>query len=190
MKTFILLIATLTVINGRRIYNPDDTDPSACEIFDLHKFIDSTDIDVGHIDEIYSDQSIIRIYKDTNLIFPTTEGFTRRSLPSKFTIEFVYNLKFEPSCEWNLIYLTDCDRKEIFSVSLDLEKKLVTVSFTDPYGNCVKSIFVDSNVSLLYYLLNNFFNNKLLSRCPLHVAVKWLLKLLLTKSLFTLIIKH
>lgn len=150
MKKFIFLILLITIltINGRRIYNPDGTDPRSSEIFNLHKFIDSTELDIGHIDEIYSgDQSIIRIYKDTSLIFPTTEGFTRNSLPSQFTIEFFFKLKFVPSSEWILIGLTDSDGRELFSVSLDPEKKLVTVSFTDRYGNSVKSIFVDYNVS-------------------------------------------
>lgn len=145
MKSFILFITTLTVIYGRKIYSPDPN----CEIFDLDKFVDATELDIGHIDEIYNDQSVIRIYKDTSLIFPTCEGFTRRSLPSKFSIEFVFKLKYEPSCEWNLISITDCHRKEVFSVNLDPEKSLVTVSFTDQYGNCAKSIFIDYHVSTL-----------------------------------------
>lgn len=151
MKKFILLIATLTVINGRRICIPSETDSSSCEIFNLLKFIDSTELDIGQVDEICSDPSIIRICKDTTLIFPTPEGFPIRTLPLTFTIEFVFHLKFKPSCEWNIISLTDCDGNKLFIVSLDPEKKLVTVSFTDRYGNCVKSIFVDYNVSLIFY---------------------------------------
>lgn len=142
MKKLILLITTLTIINGRRIY-PD----SSSEIFNLHNFIESTELEIGHCDEVYNQQSIIRIYKDTSLIFPTTEGCTRESLPTKFSIEFVYNLKYEPSCKWNLISITDCERKELFSVSFDPEHKLVIVSITDRYGNCFKSIFIDYNVS-------------------------------------------
>lgn len=149
MKSFILFITILTVIYGRKIYSPGVSDPS-WEIFNLHKFIESTEIDIGHIDE-----SVFRIYKDTSLIFPTCEAFNRRSLPSKFSIEFTYNLKFEPSCAWNLIRITDCERKEVFSVNLDPEKSLVTVSFTDQYGNFAQSIFIDYHVSTLYDFIYN-----------------------------------
>lgn len=122
------------------------SDPNSNRIFDLDKFIDSTDLNIGQISEFCSEKSKIRIYKLTSLIFPTTEGFTRRSLPSKFTIEFDYTIKVQPSCTWTLISITDWKQNELFSVSLDPEKKLLTISFTDRLGKCFSSIFIDYKV--------------------------------------------
>lgn len=137
MKKIILLLTTL-MVNGFKY-----SDPNSNRIFDLDKFIDSTDLNIGQIAEFCNDKSKIRIYKGTSLIFPTTKGFTIRCLPSKFTIEFDYTIKVQPTCTWTLISITDWKQNELFSVSLDPEKKLVTVSFTDSWGKCYSSIFID-----------------------------------------------
>lgn len=145
MQKFILLF-TILIVNGI-VYS----DPNSCRIFDLDKFVDSTELDIGQIAEFCSDRTKIRIYKGTNLIFPTTEGFTTGTLPSKFTIELDYIIKIQPTCTWTLISITDDYRQnELFSVSLDPDKKLVTVSFTDRYGKCFSSIFIDSDVSISF----------------------------------------
>lgn len=143
IQIILLLTIILTVINGSCIFSDED---NSCPIFELDKFVGSTELDIEQSDS--SETSIIRIFKYTSLIFQTTEGFTRASLPSKFTIEFIYTIKFQPTCTWTVISITDCKLKELFSVSMDPEKKLLTVSFNDRYGDCTKSIFIDYDVSI------------------------------------------
>lgn len=142
MKIIIFLL-TIFVVSGFKF-----SDSNSCRIFDLDKFTDSTELDIGQIAEFCSDKSKVRIYKETCLIFPTTQGFTQRSLPTKFTIKFIYTIKIQPTSTWTLISITDWKQNELFSVSLDPEKKLVIVSFTDRLGKGFSSIFIDYNVRI------------------------------------------
>lgn len=148
MEKFIWLLTILiSVINGSRVIYDEYSDPNSCKIFELDKFVGPTELYIGNIAEICGEKSLIRIFKDTRLTFPSTEGFTRRSLPSKFKIEFIYMIKCQPKCSWTLISITDCKLKELFSVTMNPKKKLVTVSFTDRFGKCFKSVFIDYDVS-------------------------------------------
>lgn len=148
MEKLILFLAILiTTINA---YYNQNSDPNVCNIFELDKFVGPTKLDIGNVAEICGEISLIRIFKDTRLIFPSSEGFTRRSLPSKFKIEFIYSLQCQPACTWTLISITDYKLRELFSVTMDPQKKLVIVSFTDQFGKCVKSVFIDYDVSTGY----------------------------------------
>lgn len=147
MEKFILLLTILvSVFNGSRAIFYDQyeySDPNSCKIFELDKFVGPTELDIGNIAEICGEKSLIRCFKDTRLIFPSTEGFTRRCLPSKFKIEFIYMIKYQPTCTWTIISITDCKLKELFSVTINPEKNMLTVSFTDRFGKCFKSNFID-----------------------------------------------
>lgn len=145
-----MLITTLTLINGHRKFCIQDepseslTSLDSTLIFDLKRFIETTQIEIGPIAEVIdpSENLKIRIYKNTHLVFPTTESFYG-SLTSNFIIDTSFLINNEPDCTWNLITLTDCNKKIIFRVSLDPEKKLVIVTFVDRKGQYMHLIFVE-----------------------------------------------
>lgn len=146
-----MLITSLTLINGHNKFCIQDVPPSPPSsdlIFDLKTFLETTRIEIGAIAEVVSrnENSKIRIYKNTQLVFPTSEAFCR-SFSSNFKIETTFWLNTEPHCSWNLISLTDCNKKTIFRVSLDPEKGLVIVTFVDRNGQYVNLIFVECIVS-------------------------------------------
>lgn len=145
-----MLITTLTLINGHKKFCIQDAPqpPSSDLIFDLKTFIETTRIEIGPIAEVVArnENSKIRIYKNTQLVFPTTEAFCR-SFSSNFRIETAFWMNSDPDCSWNLISLTDCKKKIIFRVSLDPEKRLVIVTFVDRNGQYVNLIFVECIVS-------------------------------------------
>lgn len=153
-----MLITTLTLINGHKKFciqdEPSAESPSASSdyllIFDFKSFVETTRTEIGPIAEVIdpSENSKIRIYKNTHLVFPTTEGFSG-IFSTNFIIEASFWINKEPECTWNLISITDCNKKTIFRVSLDPEKKLVIVTFVDRNGQYVNLIFIECIVSLI-----------------------------------------
>lgn len=149
-----MLITTLSLINGHKKFCTQDERPNPSPtldsilIFDLKRFVETTEIEIGPIAEVVdpSGNSQIRIYKNTHLIFPTPEGFYGR-LTSNFIIETSFWLNNEPECTWNLITLTDCNNKIIFRISLDPVKKLVIVTFVDRNGQYLHLIFVECSIN-------------------------------------------
>lgn len=169
ISRIILLLTTLSLINGHRKHCIQDEPQSLLPtsnsnlIFDLKHFIETTRIEIGPVAEVVdpSENSKIRIYKNTHLVFPTTEVFSG-SLTSNFIIETSFWINNEPDCTWNLISLTDCNKKIIFRVSLDPEKKLVIVTFVDRNGQYVHLIFVECiiDATCLRKLLINVEDDK------------------------------